>query len=383
MRKAIALFQEKDTRDELGLGTIRDAFADDLFPGTSTIQTRLRYVLFIPWIYRELQEKRSKRAVGARARQREVALIPRLVSNEDDRGTIGRRSKADLQRLPSSVYWAALQRWDILLFGGSREQYHRGFRKLARRYGADLVPDDEGIESSVRPVWHPKLPPQPEGWPETVDFTLTLEEADFLRGRLAETCNGSLLDWLAQHDSLGEGASMWDIAELPRLPSSLQERVDLARRFSLVMHGAALLYNLMLASRYKDPDKRAEWEAQYTAALQNWAEGPEHADLRTFDCGELWQFVERCEARVPLRTRDFVERWVSMLRETDPATVAGYGPANDLIEQRERGLKRGRSRFANQRALDAWNGSSGSARFRYRWRIVQSHLRDLQEVKDR
>jgi hypothetical protein len=37
----LALFEERDTRDELGLGGNRDSFADHSFPGTSTIQTRL------------------------------------------------------------------------------------------------------------------------------------------------------------------------------------------------------------------------------------------------------------------------------------------------------------------------------------------------------
>ena len=59
--KILALFTEKDSRDELGLGGIRDSFADQLFPGTSTIQTRLRYMLFVPWIYKKLEcERRSK-----------------------------------------------------------------------------------------------------------------------------------------------------------------------------------------------------------------------------------------------------------------------------------------------------------------------------------
>ncbi|MCS5947611.1 DUF6361 family protein [Klebsiella pneumoniae subsp. pneumoniae] len=42
----LALFQQKESRDELGIGSIRDSFAEQLFPGTSTIQTRLRYMLF-------------------------------------------------------------------------------------------------------------------------------------------------------------------------------------------------------------------------------------------------------------------------------------------------------------------------------------------------
>jgi len=51
------MFTEKESRDELGIGSIRDAIADILFPGTSTIQTRLRYMLLLPWMYRELEKR--------------------------------------------------------------------------------------------------------------------------------------------------------------------------------------------------------------------------------------------------------------------------------------------------------------------------------------
>ena len=36
----IHLLDEQGAVDELGIGTIRDAFADYFFPGTSTVQTR-------------------------------------------------------------------------------------------------------------------------------------------------------------------------------------------------------------------------------------------------------------------------------------------------------------------------------------------------------
>ncbi len=58
MQRVLQLFRERDTRDELGLGSIRDSFADQLFPGTSTIQTRLRYFLFIPWAYTQMENRR-------------------------------------------------------------------------------------------------------------------------------------------------------------------------------------------------------------------------------------------------------------------------------------------------------------------------------------
>lgn len=43
----IDLIRRQDTRDQLGIGRIRDALADLLAPGTSTIQTRARYFLFV------------------------------------------------------------------------------------------------------------------------------------------------------------------------------------------------------------------------------------------------------------------------------------------------------------------------------------------------
>jgi hypothetical protein len=48
MLDVVDLFREHDTRDELGVGSVRDVFADMLFPGTSTIMTRARYFLLVP-----------------------------------------------------------------------------------------------------------------------------------------------------------------------------------------------------------------------------------------------------------------------------------------------------------------------------------------------
>ena len=50
VRELIALFAQSESRDELGIGQVRDAFSEMLFPGTSVIQTRARYFLFVPWI---------------------------------------------------------------------------------------------------------------------------------------------------------------------------------------------------------------------------------------------------------------------------------------------------------------------------------------------
>ncbi len=106
MLEVVQLFAEQTTRDELGLGSVWDAFSEMLFPGTSTIQTRARYFFFIPWIYQALEHKRIPSArFAAEARRAEVALIRPLVESAAPDGTIGRGAREALQRLPSSVYW--------------------------------------------------------------------------------------------------------------------------------------------------------------------------------------------------------------------------------------------------------------------------------------
>lgn len=40
MRELLNMFSEQESRDELGIGQVRDAFGDLLFPGTSTLHTR-------------------------------------------------------------------------------------------------------------------------------------------------------------------------------------------------------------------------------------------------------------------------------------------------------------------------------------------------------
>ena len=58
--------EEPTTIDVLGLGTVRDAFSAMLSPGTSTIETRLRYLIFLPWIFKRLEDQRVPAADFAR-----------------------------------------------------------------------------------------------------------------------------------------------------------------------------------------------------------------------------------------------------------------------------------------------------------------------------
>ena len=90
MRQVLDFFKEQGTVDEMGLGSLRDALSEDLFPGTSTIQTRLRYVLFVPWLYRQFEARRTAASiVPTQLRKAELDLIGPLLENGRSKGVIG------------------------------------------------------------------------------------------------------------------------------------------------------------------------------------------------------------------------------------------------------------------------------------------------------
>ena len=187
MRRVLDLFKEQGTLDEMGLGSLRDVLSDTLFPGTSSIQTRLRYVLFIPWIYRRLEDRKVRAAEVARAARRaEVDLIGPLEQNPAREGIIGSRARNALVRLPSSVYWSALTRWGIFQPQQSLGWYHSRFDALVDGRGGVGRADDPGVIWSQQAHWHPRLPEPPAGFPWEASFALTHDEADFLRGRVEE-----------------------------------------------------------------------------------------------------------------------------------------------------------------------------------------------------
>ena len=140
-RQIMDLFAEKDTRDELGLGSIRDALADLMFPGTSTIQTRLRYMFFVPWIYDDMRKvKGSAQDRVAAARNAEIRLIDALIKGGEQNLVIGGEARAGLKLLPSDVYWAGLAAVGIRRFEGSRGDYLARATSLGQAEDEDANP---------------------------------------------------------------------------------------------------------------------------------------------------------------------------------------------------------------------------------------------------
>jgi len=384
VRQVLDSLRGQGTVDELGLGTLRDFLSDTLFPGTSVLHTRIRYVLFIPWIYRAM-ERDCKRItdVSAEARAREIDLIEALKAGDAGTGVIGSEAGHALSRLPSSVYWAALVRWGVFVPRRSQSWYHRHFQSLTRSEPVGRA-DDPGVKRVGEPTWHPRLPDAPMDLLDSVDFRLSRDEAQFLQHRLEANVSGSLLAWLAGegNEGLNSDGAIWDEARVWQAPPAITEVLDLAQRFSLYMEGAPLLYNLLLAEMPRERlgvpsgTDRYQTEEYYRDCLAEWANRVEDTQL---DPDALWALAARRGFAAKPCQKRFVEAWCTAIAQHGAQSVAESCELRELIKEREHKLKGNRARTVNHDRLESWRGNVGIGRMNFRWPQVRQMLIDLHQ----
>lgn len=133
----LKILDEPSAVDELGLGVIRDFFADIFFPATSTIQTRAKYFIIVPQLIKSIiNDKKIMSKITepknfiSQLRFRELQVAYKLSDSEykkskESEGIIGesllskfnkRFDELELKdeqdwivRTPSEIYWAGLR----------------------------------------------------------------------------------------------------------------------------------------------------------------------------------------------------------------------------------------------------------------------------------
>jgi hypothetical protein len=384
MLEVVDLFREKGTLDELGLGTIRDTFAEYFFPGTSTIQTRARYFVFVPWLYLRLERERTpSSAIGSAARERQARLVQSLLAGGEgaNRGVIGIDAGERLLRPPSVIYWQGLGRWGIRRFDGSIERYHASLDRFYREQRAAAASEGGELLEPARRNWHGSLPSEPADLLDRTSFALTADEAGFLAERIRHAARDSLLAACLSATVSGLRAKApWDLGGLESLPPQLRDDIDAARRFSLVMEGAVLLYNLMLAERAAEQQISGGGGRvdRYRHELERWA-GEVTGDgerLPAWDRSAFWARLRHLNPTLPPAAVRFSDAWMAAAIAR-PKDVPGDDVARRLIRDRELRLKGGLARLHNQRALERWSGASGLGRLTFRWRNAQTIVRDI------
>lgn len=377
MLEVVDLFKEQGTVDELGIGSIRDALAGALFPGISYVHTRLRYVLFIPWLLQRATSGGSPTGMSTEFRKLEYRLITSLLAGGEHTGVIGNRARDNLRRLPSGIYWGALGEWGIRTSEFSAEGYFRrqhDYRALASR---SLRADDpEARELMPSTGLDPHLPEPPADLLKAVTFQLRAEDEQYLSDRIAATTPGSMLSWLIYNQPSELPDYFWELDNLGEAPQQLRDLCDHARRFHTAIYGALLVYNLLLARKSGRDELVADLEDETDVWRDELATS---GVLEDWGRRDWWATVRQQNPRISVPTQRFVDAWLNLIR-VDSA-VATIDRAAELVTRRELQIKGGRARLVNRAALDRWTGASGLGRLDYRWSIAKPDLADLYEAR--
>lgn len=389
MREVIDLFKDHDTLDEIGVGSIRDAFADLLFPGLSTVQTRARYFLLIPWVYRRIEDEHVPSArAGECARRYLTDLISALERGgaTASEGIIGWEARRNLQRLPSAVYWSGLGVFGIRRFHGSAEEYHRSLDSYYLRLKHHSRGEGSELAERLQPNWTHGLPETPPDLWKATTLKLSPEEAGFLRERMILHRPDSLLAAYLRHRPLDLVSipTPWDHPAALSLPEPTHNWLQHARLFSQLMHGAALAYNLMLAERAKEVGLSmgdADLIERYRSDLDDWLQGirARWDAVIGWNLDDFWRVVTDANSRIPHTTQVFAKHWIGQTRQDPERVVSLPDDIRSLIRDRERRLKGGRARLANHRALEMWSGASGTSELTFRWSVARNMLTDIHD----
>lgn len=371
--------EEPSTLDVLGLGTIRDALSEMLCPGTSTIQTRLRYFIFLPWIFRRLEnEQVSPGDFAHRLRHDEAQLIDCLRHLGANQGVIGYTAGRDLKRMPSEIYWGGLGAWGIRRLDLSLREYGKRASTLGRTRNER---DDDGDVTRQSVLMWSADPPVPDDFLQSdITYELYPEEARFLTDCIRRRHPDSLLAFLCGMPEIANGVDYpWDLPT-HGLPDHLKEMLRHARCFSELTVGPQLVYNLLLAQRARnelgwdtddlEEDQRArlgEWSRlieDQIDVLHSWG-----ADLP-----EFWHVLARYH--IENSTQSFVLEVVRRAVD-DPVGFPDDPVVHTCIRDREIRLKEKRARLAHRVALENWNQEPVGGQLNYRWPVTQSYLADI------
>jgi len=260
VNNALQRLREQGSVDELGIGRVRDAFADLLFPGISTLQHHAKYFAVLPQLYHLAQKEnyKSPREVKAKIIELEIKLTKNLVAgSEPGTGGITGSSVVEGDKYvkynPTYIYWTGLVAFGImkesgslynLIYDYSRHEKNVKYRdKEAEEGGID---DDEGdgtVAFYSKPTCNFDIS-------KKMNIKLNKSEALFIKRHIisSEKTRKTLLAYFLEHNEITNRNNSFlefDISQIQDL--NIRKQLELARKFTRFIFPMHVRYNYIYA----------------------------------------------------------------------------------------------------------------------------------------
>lgn len=392
VKTVIDLLASPGVVDELGVGMIRDSFSDTLFPGISTIQTRAKYFLTVPRIFRDYKRlsvnERRKLPLADYLRQQEnhcMAFLNQNHHSDPQDGIIGvtfAGKRGEVQRKPSSVYWNGLRTFGLIKTTLSLQEFLRTFANPNAPL-SDLIAgteetkgdDPDAIERNEHAV---NTPPTKGNWLEQLMLHLTFEEANFLARQIETRVPESLLGQILMDDTMRktfvELPNSWSFSEfckafpfIDKLPHDLRRTLFGAMDFWQILKGAHIRYNVLLQRQHGTDGKRIEFEERWKL----WLDEMSHFPWDRWDTEMIGELAMHHRRQIRQHTKRFVKRWIESVR-----SGASDVSFDDLVTQQEWSNKKTRARL-KPNAEERINEWIGIASLDYRYSQARTIIQDI------
>lgn len=371
--QVLKLTSESVALDELGIGRLRDAFADKMFPGISTLQKHVKYFSLLPQLYRKATERRYNRLSEVRD---EIVRLERLMTKNLCEGspeetgitgseTIGKSMLNYVKYDPAYIYNSGLQTFGILRTAHLYEQIYSASRAqhdAVKPYTTEDENTANDADESVGLYQFCAFPAVDYDFTRACSLALTAADRDFITSHIlqAEACRGTLLRHLVENDGLLL-ANKFEEINPDTLPPDLSTTYDHARRFADFVYMVHVRYNLIY-SGYQDDEVRED----FTSLLNDYRKSG--TDIAT-----VLDEVEIRENSSKRFCLDVAER----LAAND---VADGGGLDQLIIARERRVKGNRRKIGNPAYHYSSNARIHYYKLTYRWDTVKLFIDELRRA---
>ena len=317
--QVLKMTSESVALDELGIGRIRDAFADRMFPGISTLQKHMKYFSLMPQLYRKATEKRYNRLSEVKA---EIIRLERIMTKN--------------------------------LYDGSADKRGITGSEMIGKSGNNYVKYDPAYMFC-------SFPNVDYDFTQKCTLDLTVEDKDFIVDHIlnAEACQGTLLRYIVDNPDFAIADSFEQIP-FRHLPQEIGELQDLARRFADFIYMVHIRYNYIY-SQYQDEEMRIEFQEK----LEEYRNSGTNID-------KVLNAVSIRENSGKWFCKEVAERIAANDIEED-------GGLDQLIINRERRVKGNRRKIGNPAYIYNKRNRIHYYKLTYRWETVKTFTEELRK----
>jgi len=346
----------KDSKDEMGLMSITIALSSKMFPGTSVLHTRLRYIYLVGWIFLEaIKSKKELTIELLHKKEKELRKILQEQKKEDKKaytGILGSTKLIDidgdgeeLSQPPFSVYFNLLKEWNIVNDKNLSvvELYKESF---CSKY-IELIEYDDFKNNT---------------------FELTQNEKEYIVQQIPK----SILSTIFNDDIELEQKKHFVYFDI-NLIEDVEQKIlfEYAQNFSLLMWGTMLYYNYYLGNESDDLKKR----------FKTWKKIVKYVVQSDWEPSDTLEFVSN---KTNASQKSFIKSWYEYVKlNIDNLDLENPKPIHtknieDFLREREQQLKGNRSRLLKKEKGEILEKAKFGIRpIEYRWTNIVKFKKDF------